>query len=115
MRILVLILFMFAVTECKPQSEELKMKSNNNPYYSRTDTTHLDVSDTEWKKILPAEVYRVAREAGTEYPFSGEYWDSEAKELIIVLFAEISFSAPQPSLPAHVDGQVFLKLKDLMQ
>ncbi len=33
----------------------------DNPYYSRTDTTHLNVSDAEWKRILPDSVYDVAR------------------------------------------------------
>jgi peptide-methionine (R)-S-oxide reductase len=33
------------------------------------------VSDAEWKKILSPEVYEIAREAGTEYAFTGEYWD----------------------------------------
>lgn len=47
----------------------------DNPYYSRTDTTVLNVSDAEWKKILPDSVYRVAREKGTEYAFTGKYWD----------------------------------------
>jgi len=46
-----------------------------NPYYSRTDTTPLDVPDSVWKKTLPADVYAVAREKGTEYPFIGKYTD----------------------------------------
>ena len=46
-----------------------------NPYYSRTDTTKLNVSDAEWKKILPEELYYIAREAGTERPFTGKYND----------------------------------------
>ena len=45
----------------------------NNPYYSRTETNHLQVSNAEWKKILPSEVYHIAREKGTEYAFSGNY------------------------------------------
>jgi len=49
----------------------------NNPYYSRTDTTHLHVSDAEWKKILPADVYDIARDKGTERAFTGKYWNSE--------------------------------------
>ncbi|MBK0402114.1 peptide-methionine (R)-S-oxide reductase MsrB [Adhaeribacter sp. BT258] len=48
-----------------------------NPYYSRTDTTKLNVSDAEWKKILPADVYAVARQAGTERAFTGKYWNTE--------------------------------------
>ena len=49
----------------------------NNPYYSRTDTTVLNVTDAEWKKILPDSIYQVARNKGTESPFSGKYWNSE--------------------------------------
>lgn len=52
---------------------------NNNPYYSRTDTTHLQVSNSEWKKILPKEVYNIAREKGTEWAFSGKYWKTDDK------------------------------------
>ena len=47
--------------------------AKNNPYYSRTDRTKLSVPNSEWKKILPPEVYAVAREAGTERPGSGKY------------------------------------------
>lgn len=51
----------------------------NNPYYSRTDITVLNVSNEQWKKILPPALYRVAREQGTEAPFKGQYWNSEAR------------------------------------
>ena len=51
----------------------------NNPYYSRTDTTHLQVSNGEWKKILPDDVYYIAREKGTEYAFSGKYYKTDTK------------------------------------
>ena len=30
-------------------------------------------SDTEWKKILPAEVYEITRKGGTEPAFTGKY------------------------------------------
>lgn len=50
-----------------------------NPYYSRTDTTTLHVSDAEWKKILPWDVYVVAREKETERAFTGKYWNSDAR------------------------------------
>lgn len=51
----------------------------NNPYYSNTDTKHLKVSNTEWKKILPPDLYATAREAATERPFTGQYWNKYAK------------------------------------
>lgn len=50
-----------------------------NPYYSRTDTTALHISDSVWKKILPKEVYRVAREKGTERAFTGKYWNASGR------------------------------------
>jgi peptide-methionine (R)-S-oxide reductase len=49
----------------------------NNPVYSKTDTEKLSVPDTEWKKILPADVYHIAREKGTERPFTGKYWNTK--------------------------------------
>ncbi|MBP7173466.1 MAG: peptide-methionine (R)-S-oxide reductase MsrB [Cloacibacterium sp.] len=50
-------------------------KSFVNPYYSRTDTVSLHISNEEWKKILPPDLYAIAREASTERPFTGKYND----------------------------------------
>jgi len=50
-----------------------------NPYYSNTDKTKLHVSDAEWKRVLPEEVYLVMRKAETERPFTGKYWDYDGK------------------------------------
>lgn len=54
-----------------------EMENKNNPYYSRTDTNKLSVSDAEWKKILPDSIYRVARLKGTEMAFTGKFWNYE--------------------------------------
>ena len=51
----------------------------NNPYYSNTNTTKINISNSEWKKVLPKEVYAVMREANTEIPFTGKYWNSDQK------------------------------------
>lgn len=50
-----------------------------NPYYSNTDTRQLNVSNAEWKKILPHELYAVAREQATETAFTGKYWKTDVK------------------------------------
>lgn len=86
MKPILFILFCFSLQMCsqvkQPEPTTFKQKSTvmentqsttNNPYYSRTDRTKLNVSNAEWKKILPAEVYAVAREADTERPFTGKY------------------------------------------
>lgn len=61
------------------QNDKAMADHKNNPYYSRTDTTHLSVSNDEWKKILPAEVYSIAREKGTEWAFSGKYYKTDTR------------------------------------
>ena len=64
--------------QCANPSNKSTMTDNkNNPHYSHTDTTHLQVTNEEWKKILPSEVYRIAREKGTERAFTGKYWDTD--------------------------------------
>jgi len=50
-----------------------------NPYYSHTDTTKLNLSDAEWKKILSPDLYEVSRHAATERPFTGKYWNADTK------------------------------------
>jgi peptide-methionine (R)-S-oxide reductase len=47
----------------------------DNPVYSGTDTGKVNINNDEWKKILPSGVYNIAREKGTERPFTGKYWD----------------------------------------
>ncbi|HQX28597.1 MAG TPA: peptide-methionine (R)-S-oxide reductase MsrB [Flavobacteriales bacterium] len=52
---------------------EQDMDHSKNPYYSTTETKKLDVPLSEWKEILPAELFRVAFEQGTERPFTGKF------------------------------------------
>lgn len=54
-------------------------KQKQNPYYSRTSKQKLKLSDAEWKKVLPPDLYEVSRHAETERPFTGKYWDSDTK------------------------------------
>ena len=70
----ILIATLCFLISCSAKNKQETERANN-PYFSKTDTTHLNVSNTEWKKILPADLYHVARENGTERAFSGKYWD----------------------------------------
>jgi peptide-methionine (R)-S-oxide reductase len=55
------------------------MTKPDNPYYSHSDTTKLNLTDAEWKKILPEDLYEVSRHAATERPFTGKYWNADLK------------------------------------
>jgi peptide-methionine (R)-S-oxide reductase len=50
-----------------------------NPYYSTTDTTHLTVSNEQWRKILAPDLYAVAREQDTEPAFTGTLWSQDTR------------------------------------
>ncbi|MCC9135455.1 peptide-methionine (R)-S-oxide reductase MsrB [Pontibacter silvestris] len=90
--ILVFTLAAFVLLGCqnKPEAKEYQgtLKENSstvtngknnlqkeNPYYSRTDTTKLDLPDEVWKKVLSEDVYQVARGKATERAFTGKYWN----------------------------------------
>ena len=68
-------------SELTPKSSTMENVINKpeNPYYSNTDTTKLNVSDADWKKVLSPDLYAVAREADTERAFTGTMWNSETK------------------------------------
>jgi peptide-methionine (R)-S-oxide reductase len=69
-----------ASSQTKPvtaQQNNMDTTKHNNPAYSRTDTSKLALSNEEWKKILPADVYNIARQKGTEWAFTGKYWNTK--------------------------------------
>jgi peptide-methionine (R)-S-oxide reductase len=58
------------------KNQKKVMENDNkqtNPAYSRTDTGKVDMSDEEWKKVLPKDVYYIARQKGTERPWSSKF------------------------------------------
>jgi len=67
-----------ALSGCNAQNNQnIKMmdttNKNHHTNYSRTDTNRVLLKDDEWKKILTTEQYFIAREKGTERPFSSKY------------------------------------------
>ena len=65
--------------EKKPDLKTLVVPAKSdgkNPYYSRTDTTTLNLPDSVWKKVLPDSVFKVARLKATERAFTGKFWNS---------------------------------------
>jgi len=93
MKQLLIILFVAtACQQCSSQSTKTKiakMETNkndkpaysgsdtinkkNNPVYSNSDTSKENMSEEEWKKVLPEDVYYIARMKGTERPWTSKY------------------------------------------
>jgi peptide-methionine (R)-S-oxide reductase len=72
-------IILLSLQACAQQNPAVDYDHSKNPYYSHTATTALNVSDDVWIKILPPAVYQIAREQGTEQPFTGKYWDNHKK------------------------------------
>lgn len=53
----------------------MSSEKSNNPVYSRTDTSKVNLSEEEWRKVLPQEIYGIARMKGTERPWTSKYED----------------------------------------
>lgn len=73
-----LLLATLIVQGCYSQNikqKEVKMDSTekNNPVYSRTDKSKVNLKEDEWKKILSPDVYYIARQKGTERPWTSKF------------------------------------------
>ena len=55
----------------------MEKQKKDNPLYSTTDDTRLTANNEEWKKVLSADLYHIAREKGTERAFTGKFWDHD--------------------------------------
>ena len=55
--------------------KQTKMESTQreNPHYSKTDTAKVKLSEQEWREILSPEVYHIARQKGTERPWTSKF------------------------------------------
>ena len=79
--VLVIALLQLGFVSCQSQSttsatsKEKKVMSEEkkNPVFSKTDTSKVSLSEDEWKKILPSEVYYIARQKGTERPWTSKF------------------------------------------
>jgi peptide-methionine (R)-S-oxide reductase len=86
--VLILLSFLqLTFVSCNAQSSQTKEKKNTtmsetkktgpqkegNPVYSTTDSGKVTMTEEEWKKILPADVYYIARQKGTERPWTSKF------------------------------------------
>jgi peptide-methionine (R)-S-oxide reductase len=71
---------------CFQYCSSFSQNSNNNkamdstkksPVYSHTDSSQVNLTDEEWRKVLPKDVYNIARQKGTERPGTSEFEHSK--------------------------------------
>ncbi|HEX7905872.1 MAG TPA: peptide-methionine (R)-S-oxide reductase MsrB [Chitinophagaceae bacterium] len=55
------------------------LTKEGNPVFSTTDTAEVKMTEEEWKKVLPGDVYYVARQKGTERPWTSKYENFKEK------------------------------------
>ena len=72
------LLFMasFLWNGCYSQTEKTNTMEENkkpNPVYSNTDKSKVNLTEDEWKKILSSDVYNIARQKGTERPWTSKF------------------------------------------
>lgn len=62
-------------SQSSPTTKNVNMeaKKENNPVYSRTDTSKVTLTEEQWKKALPVDVYSIARLKGTERPWTSKF------------------------------------------
>jgi peptide-methionine (R)-S-oxide reductase len=63
----------YSQTEKKEKTFMDNDNKKTSPVYSRTDSSTVNLTDEEWKKLLPKDVYYIARQKGTERPWSSKY------------------------------------------
>lgn len=81
-----------AVAQTNDKKKETAMKSNIEA--PCTTVCALPTDDTELRKLLTPEQYRVVRENGTEYPFKNAYWDNKKPGIYVdVVSGEPLFSS----------------------
>jgi len=59
------------------KTSNMDSTNKKNPVFSKTATSPVNLTDEEWRKILPAEVYNVARQKGTERPWTSPFETSK--------------------------------------
>ena len=86
LRIVIFLLTAFIYTNCSFSQEKTKKgttkmseSQKTNPAFSRNASEKVDMKDEDWKNALTPEQYYIARQKGTERPWSSKFEKFEEK------------------------------------
>jgi len=86
LRITIFLLTAFIYTNCGIAQEKIKKETTKmsesektNPAFSRNASANVDMKDEDWKNALTPEQYYIARQKGTERPWSSKFEKFEEK------------------------------------
>ncbi|MFN5692687.1 MAG: peptide-methionine (R)-S-oxide reductase MsrB [Bacteroidota bacterium] len=122
-RLLAFLLLMGQSCSGQPTSKQPPMSEPNkgNPVYSRTDTGKVSLAPDEWKKILSPELYYIARQKGTERPYTsvweknkdkGTYYCAACGNPLFVSDTKFDSGCGWPSFYAPVSKSSIIYLPD---
>ena len=79
-KLLFILPLVLAISSCNAQTtktEKMDTAPKPNPVYNRNDDKKVVLPEGEWKKILSPEVFYVARQKGTERPWTSKFEKSK--------------------------------------
>jgi peptide-methionine (R)-S-oxide reductase len=122
-RLLPLLLLLSQSCSSQNSKNQPPMSETNkaNPVYSRTDTSKISLNPDEWKKILSPELYYIARQKGTERPYTsvweknhdkGIYYCAACGNSLFVSDTKFDSGCGWPSFYAPVTKSSIIYLPD---
>ncbi len=122
-RFLSALLLLASSCSSQPNKNQPPMNEPNkgNPVYSRTDTNKVSLSPEEWKKHLSPELYHIARQKGTERPYTsvwehnkekGTYYCAACGNALFVSDTKFDSGCGWPSFYAPVTKSSIIYLPD---
>jgi len=115
MQKLILLSSILFLISCTGNSQDKSKKTAMN------DSTKINRTEEEWKKILTPEQYHVLREKGTDRPFTGKYYLNKEKGVYNcaacgneLFTSDMKFDSDcgWPSFDKEVEGGKIIKKKD---